>query len=239
MLRDFGQYIDNKMYKLILLIFCIIVYSNIYAQDLSGSGYSNDEGNYVYFSSDMLSFRLITSTGLGDVIMVGYGRYKIKKNKIIVKTTKYPDINSITNSSYVINRRKTDKKYDFLITDNSNQPLTGVNVYYNVNRWKSEGKQTDNNGKLELCIADMPVDSAIEIRYIGYQPLRIPINDLYGVDFSVHLSPGNYSIVEDQRIYLTFVFEGNDILVNYLRNTKTNKLTKQLRDTFLNTESDR
>jgi len=73
----------------------------------------------------------------------------------------------------------------------------------------------------------MPVDSFIEIKYVGFQPLRIPISDLSGKTYSIYLTPGSLSIVEYRKVYLNFKIEGNEMLVSYMGNSKVNRLAKQ------------
>jgi hypothetical protein len=226
MVHVFGQSSGN-FFKIIIFVFSLCNYTFASAQDLSESKYSDNEGNHIYIYSDNLFFQLIQSTGLGDISMVGCGKYRIKRNKILVNTEKYTGLSSITKSRYLISNNESEKTFYFSITDKLGKALNGVNVYYKVKAGESVGKQTDVQGKTELVIDKMPVDSIIDIGYLGYQPLRIPLSHLNGARFSIYLAEGSLNLVEDKKIRLNFKIEGNRMLVNYIGNSKKNALIKQ------------
>lgn len=226
--HGFGRFLDSNIFKILLITFYVIKFSFVSAQDFSEYKFYDDRGNHIIFCSDKyLFFQIVQTTGLGDVCMAGYGSYRIKRNELRIKTIKYPDINLITKSTFKMDKSQPNGKFIFYIVDSNNNPLTGVNVFYKVKQGKMLGNQTDVKGELELRINELPIDSEIKVEFIGFHPLRIPINNLYGASFLIYLFQGNLSIVEHSRVYLNFTINGDELLVSFMNNNKINRLIKQ------------
>jgi hypothetical protein len=223
MVQDFGQFIDKNLLTFSLIYSFLLGSISLFAQE--NSKYSDKEGNYLYFLSNKVYFRIPQSTGLGDSYMVGMGSYKIRKNKIQVTTEKYPQWDSVTESRYSVEPSQKLYIFMFSVVDRNNKPITGVNIFYH-NQSGLVGKQTDELGNVDLNIAEMPIDSIIRAELLGYQPIRIYLNNLNSIHYKVILHEGSLHIVENQKIVLNLKQCQDTLLINYMSNSKTTRLIK-------------
>jgi hypothetical protein len=165
------------------------------------SGKYESGSDFVNFLSDStLEFKVLYGAGLGTYLY-GYGEYKIKKDKIKLKTIEH---SSEFDAHYgTIKSLNDSTKIEFYIEDLTTQPIQ----YCYVVLREMNAKKIDTvvisdelgfavlrnleNAKIEK--------SLVELMSMGFETVTIPLKEVLGKSVKVVMS--EYNIVTDKKVF--------------------------------------
>lgn len=167
---------DNKMKGPISLLL-ILVTTLSYGQNSLRGVYYNKKNQrafeadvFQFVGKDRFNYVLFSCTGEG----FGSGRYQIKNDSLILHFDSNPQVDK-----YLQVKRMLSQSNDLVInvqafTELDNTSLPGFNCYLSSRQIGTVG---DVNGKANILTYRLNTPDTLEINYIGFVPIRIPLTE--------------------------------------------------------------
>ena len=184
------------MKRTLTTILCILTLAS-FSQKINGL-YGNIYGNYILFQNDSLvEFSLAFGSCLGPVTFLGMGNYRVSNKKLKIFPSKYT---KPTESKYqLVSQRDNSNKTIIklrIIDLKTKEPLKFANVIYYHDFKKSYWTCADTAGVAVLTLDPLNTDSEIEVSYIGFIPVKIPISFHAESEYVVMLKEGTCDFAE-------------------------------------------
>jgi len=182
------------MKEIISIFFILIIYNNIFGQQLEGK--FTEDSDFIEFNNDSVDFKMCSNGGL-KVDLYGNGIYKITDEFLLIETFDFKG-----SGSHNKKIKNEGKSLLFTILDKNNTAIAGVSITLTDKNGKHlSGTVTDKNG--QASILKNKSAYKISLSLVGYDNYTIDYSDTF--NYIVNLM--DYETIENSIV----VFKINSI----------------------------
>jgi len=189
---------------LMIIVLLLINSKNAYSQSIEGRYKDNLRQSIDFKANNMVEFLIIRSTGMGPCLAAGKGKYKLKKNKLIINVgNDYYNIASLSKYNFISKEKDSLTTYAFKFFNTNNKPIDNIPFYCSYISYKKMYYEFIGTGA-EIKLEKLPDDSLISIGNLLYEKLLIKIENNRSGIFNVFMHEGSFQYVKDFKLELTY-----------------------------------